>query len=65
MSGAVVEDDFLSKPRNGQEQVSGRDGGVGVNESALQDGIDHPLGPPTFRPDQYGGTYTYIGKTQE
>jgi hypothetical protein len=47
---------------HGLEQVTGRDGGVGVNQAALQDAVEHPLSPPVFRPDQYGGTYTYIGK---
>jgi hypothetical protein len=47
---------------HGAEQVSGRDGGVGVNDSALQDAVQNPIRPPQFVPDQYGGTYKYVGK---
>ncbi|MDT5233216.1 MAG: hypothetical protein QOI39_3716 [Mycobacterium sp.] len=45
---------------HGAEQVNGRDG-HGVNDVALQDSVANPIGSPKFRPDQYGGTYTYVG----
>ncbi|SON59255.1 tRNA nuclease WapA [Mycobacterium simulans] len=46
---------------HGAEQVNGRDG-HGVNDRALQDAVANPIGPPKFEPDQYGGTYKYVGK---
>jgi hypothetical protein len=46
---------------HGQERVEGRDG-HGVSDSALQDAVKHPMGPPMYAPDQYGGNYTYVGK---
>lgn|GEM_PF-3114736 len=46
---------------HGQERVEGRDG-HGVSDSALQDAVKNPVGPPTYAPDQYGGNYTYVGK---
>jgi hypothetical protein len=46
---------------HGRERIEGRDG-HGVNDSALQDAVDHPLGPPEYAADQYGGNYTYVGK---
>ncbi len=48
--------------KHGAEQVSARDGGHGVNDSALRDAVTHPIGPPKFKPDQYGGRYQYVGK---
>lgn len=46
---------------HGETQIQGRDG-HGVNDSALQDAVEHPVRPPKFKPDQYGGTWQYIGK---
>lgn len=46
---------------HGEQQVMSRDG-HGVNERALQDAVNNPIGPPKFKPDQYGGSYLYIGK---
>jgi hypothetical protein len=45
---------------HGAERV-GRDG-HGVNDSALEDAVEHPIGPPEYASDQYGGTYTYVGR---
>jgi hypothetical protein len=28
----------------------------------MQDAVEHPIGPPEYSPDQYGGNYTYVGK---
>jgi hypothetical protein len=28
----------------------------------MQDAVEHPIGPPEYSPDQYGGSYTYVGK---
>lgn len=28
----------------------------------MQDAVAHPIEPPQFMPDQYGGTWRYIGK---
>jgi hypothetical protein len=46
---------------HGAERVNGRDG-HGVNDSALQDAVEHPIGPPEYASDQYGGSYTYVGR---
>lgn len=46
---------------HGRERIEGRDG-HGVNDHALQDAVEHPIGPPDYAPDQYGGNYTYVGK---
>jgi hypothetical protein len=47
---------------HGAEQVNGRDG-HGVNDSALQDAVAHPIGPPMFELDEKGrGAYAYVGK---
>ena len=46
---------------HGQERVEGRDG-HGVSDSALQDAVEHPMGPPMYASDQHGGNYTYVGK---
>jgi hypothetical protein len=46
---------------HGRERVEGRDG-HGVNDSAVQDAVEHPIEPPQYAPDQYGGSYTYVGK---
>jgi hypothetical protein len=46
---------------HGRERIEGRDG-HGVNDSALQDAVEHPIGPPEYAPDQYGGNYTYVGR---
>lgn len=47
---------------HGAEQVNGRDG-HGVNDSALQDAVAHPIGPPVFELDEKGrGAYAYVGK---
>jgi hypothetical protein len=46
---------------HGQERIEGRDG-HGVSDTALQDAVKHPVAPPIYAPDQYGGNYTYVGK---
>jgi hypothetical protein len=46
---------------HGRERIEGRDG-HGVNDSALHDAVENPIGPPEYAPDQYGGNYTYVGK---
>lgn len=46
---------------HGAQRVEGRDG-HGVNDNAMQDAVQHPIGPPAYAPDQYGGNYTYVGK---
>lgn len=46
---------------HGQDRIAGRDG-HGVNDSALRDAVEHPMGPPEYAQDQYGGNYTYVGK---
>jgi hypothetical protein len=46
---------------HGRERIEGRDG-HGVNDSALQDAVEHPTEPPQYEADQYGGNYTYVGK---
>lgn len=46
---------------HGRERIEGRDG-HGVNDRALQDAVEHPIGPPQYAQDQYGGNYTYVGK---
>ncbi|MDT5051297.1 MAG: hypothetical protein QOD88_3696 [Mycobacterium sp.] len=46
---------------HGAQRVDGRDG-HGVNDNAMQDAVEHPIGPPEYSPDQYGGNYTYVGK---
>jgi hypothetical protein len=46
---------------HGAQRVDGRDG-HGVNDSALQDAVEHPIGPPEYASDQYGGNYTYVGR---
>jgi hypothetical protein len=46
---------------HGEERIAGRDG-HGVNDNALQDAVQNPIGPPQYAPDQYGGNYTYVGK---
>jgi hypothetical protein len=46
---------------HGADQVATRDG-HGVSDGALQSAVTAPSAPPTFSPDQYGGTYTYVGK---
>lgn len=46
---------------HGAQRVEGRDG-HGVNDNALQDAVQHPIGPPAYASDQYGGNYTYVGK---
>jgi hypothetical protein len=46
---------------HGRERIEGRDG-HGVNDSALQDAVEHPTEPPQYETDQYGGNYTYVGK---
>jgi hypothetical protein len=46
---------------HGAQRVDGRDG-HGVNDSAMQDAVNNPIEPPQFIPDQYGGTWRYIGK---
>jgi hypothetical protein len=28
----------------------------------VQDAVEHPIEPPQYAPDQYGGSYTYVGK---
>lgn len=50
-----------SSGRTDHGEIQGRDG-HGVNDNALQDAVEHPVQPPKFRPDQYGGTWQYIGK---
>lgn len=46
---------------HGAQRVEGRDG-HGVNDNAMQDAVSNPIEPPQFMPDQYGGTWRYIGK---
>jgi hypothetical protein len=46
---------------HGAQRVDGRDG-HGVNDSALRDAVEHPIGPPEYASDQYGGNYTYVGR---
>jgi hypothetical protein len=46
---------------HGAQRVDGRDG-HGVNASALRDAVEHPIGPPEYASDQYGGNYTYVGR---
>jgi hypothetical protein len=46
---------------HGRERIEGRDG-YGVNDRALQDAVEHPIGLPEYASDQYGGNYTYVGK---
>lgn len=33
-----------------------------MSNPAMQDAVANPIGPPKFKPDQYGGAYTYVGK---
>lgn len=49
---------------HGAQRVDGRDG-HGVNDNAMQDAVNNPIEPPKFMPDQYGGTWRYIGKDAE
>lgn len=49
------------RTEHGETQIQGRDG-HGVNDNALQDAVEHPVQRPKFKPDQYGGTWQYIGK---
>lgn len=44
-----------------EEQANGRDG-HGVNDRAMENAVENPIGPPKFKPDQYGGTYVYVGR---
>lgn len=44
------------------QQANSRDGGRGVSDSAMQDAVTNPIGPPQYQPDQYGGRYQYVGK---
>ncbi|BBX41034.1 hypothetical protein X011_08405 [Mycobacterium tuberculosis variant microti OV254] len=47
---------------HGRESADEHDG-HGVNDSALQDAVEHPLNPPRFKLDeQGGGAYVYDGK---
>ena len=47
---------------HGQEQIEERDG-HGVNDSALQDAVQHPLSPPSYQINEQGkGSYLYQGK---
>jgi len=48
--------------QHGEDQAQTRGGGHGVNDGAMQDAVSHPVAPPKFKPDQYGGTYQYVGK---
>lgn len=47
--------------QHGEQRVAGRDG-HGVNDNAMQDAVNNPIKPPQFMPDQYGGTWRYVGK---
>ncbi|CDO87390.1 hypothetical protein [Mycobacterium triplex] len=46
---------------HGRERIEGRDG-HGVNDNALRDAVEHPIGPPQYAQNQYGGNYTYVGE---
>ncbi|QNI07528.1 hypothetical protein GAN17_15430 [Mycobacterium kubicae] len=46
---------------HGAARIDGRDG-HGINDNALQDAVSNPIRPPQFIPDQYGGTWRYVGK---
>lgn len=47
---------------HGRESVEDHDG-HGVNDSALQDAVEHPVEPPRYEVDEQGrGAYTYRGK---
>lgn len=47
---------------HGRESADEHDG-HGVNDSALQDAVEHPLNPPRFKLDEQGrGAYVYDGK---
>lgn len=46
---------------HGAQQVMTRDG-HGVSDEALQSAVDKPTQPPRFTPDNYGGTYRYVGE---
>lgn len=46
---------------HGAQRVEGRDG-HGINDNAMQNAVEHPIRPPEYASDQYGGNYTYVGK---
>jgi len=47
---------------HGRESVEDHDG-HGVNDTALQDAVEHPLEPPSYEVDEQGrGAYIYRGK---
>jgi hypothetical protein len=47
--------------RHGEDQIQGREG-HGVNDSALNDAVEHPVSPPRFKLDDQGrGSYVYEG----
>jgi hypothetical protein len=46
---------------HGRVRIEGRDG-HDVSDSAMQDAVKHPIGPPEYAPDEQGGNYTYVGR---
>lgn len=53
--------EITGRTEHGEQQIQTRDG-HGVNDEAVNDAVANPTKPPRYIPDQYGGTYRYVGQ---
>ena len=52
---------ITGRTAHGEVQIQERDG-HGVSDEAIEDAVADAEKPPTYKPDQYGGTYEYVGR---
>lgn len=53
--------EITGRTAHGEQQIQSRDG-HGVNDEAVDDAVAHPVVPPEYVPDRYGGHYEYTGR---
>jgi RHS repeat-associated protein len=60
-AGARAPSAITEYSEHALEQIAGRDGGIGVSQSALEDAFANPTNIK-FAPSKYGPTFQYIGQ---
>jgi len=60
-AGVRAPTKITSYSQHALEQIAGRDGGIGVNKSAMDDAWSRPL-KIEYVPSKYGPTFRYTGK---
>ncbi|MFT3848682.1 MAG: RHS repeat-associated core domain-containing protein [Propionivibrio sp.] len=60
-AGARAPTEITSYSEHAIQQIAGRDGGIGVNQTAIDSAFNSPVNIQ-YAPSQYGPTFRYIGQ---